>query len=210
MSLIKEIRIISGQTILIKTSRRQYRIRAEDWFSKKFKKGQELVKQDRNFLLEKSISFVINDYALRQLSISQKSKFELRNKIKNKTQAWLKNNKNKYDGKSLDQLIDNELLRLEKNKLIDDKQYVSSFINKSKNKSNRQIEYELKCKGVSEDGLKQVLKDRQNNEEEAIRNIINKRKKHQGKLNFKERSRLMVSLVRKGFPIDKVKNIIDE
>lgn len=210
MSQIKEIRIVSSQTVLIETKRRQYRIRAEDWFESRFKKNQKLTKQDISFLVEKSVSWLIHEYCLRQLAISQKSKTGLKSKTKIKIVESLKKNKIKFATDRLEELIDIELNKLEENKLIDDSQYVLGFINKSKKKSNRQIEYELKHKGVGEDIVREALALRENSEAEVIRNLINKKLKNNYKLSFQERAKLMASLIRRGFSIDTVKSIIDE
>jgi len=207
---IDEIRVISGRFIVLVINEVRHRIAVEAWAEKKFKKGDELAETDFDFIVNESLKWLARDYILRQLGISQKSKFELKSKTKIKILNWLKENKIEFETDRLEELIDIELNKLEEKKIIDDNQYVASFINKSKKKSNRQIEYELKNKGISEDVVRQALAERENSEEEVIRNLISKKLKNNNKLSFGERGKLIASLIRRGFPIDKVKCLIDE
>lgn len=207
---IDEIRVISGQSIVLIINDVRYRLAVEAWAEKKFKKGGELTETDFDFIVNESLKWLAKDYILRQLGISQKSKVVLKSKTKIKILNWLKENKIEFETDRLEELIDIELNKLEENKIIDDNQYVISFINKSKRKSNRQIEYELKNKGISGDAVRQALAERENGEEEVIRNLISKKLKNNNKLSFEERGKLIASLIRRGFSIDKVKSLIDE
>jgi len=208
--IIDEIRVISGQSIVLIINDVRYRLAVEAWAEKKFKKGEELTETDFDFIVNESLKWLAKDYILRKLSISQKSKVVLKSKTKIKILNWLKENKIDFKTDRLEELIDIELNKLEENKIIDDNQYVISFINKSKKKSNRQIEYELKNKGISGDVVRQALVERENGEEEVIRNLISKKLKNNNKLSFGERGKLTASLIRRGFSIDKVKSLIDE
>ena len=207
---IDEIRVISGQSIVLIINDVRYRLAVEAWAEKKFKKGGELTETDFDFIVNESLKWLAKDYILRKLSISQKSKVVLKSKTKIKILNWLKENKIDFKTDRLEELIDIELNKLEENKIIDDNQYVANFINKSKRKSNRQIEYELKNKGISGDAVRQALAERENGEEEVIRNLISKKLKNNNKLSFGERGKLIASLIRRGFSIDKVKSLIDE
>lgn len=207
---IDEIRVISGQSIVLIINDVRYRLAVEAWAEKKFKKGGELTETDFDFIVNESLKWLAKDYILRQLGISQKSKVVLKSKTKIKILNWLKENKIEFETDRLEELIDIELNKLEENKIIDDNQYVANFINKSKRKSNRQIEYELKNKGISGDAVRQALAERENGEEEVIRNLISKKLKNNNKLSFGERGKLIASLIRRGFSIDKVKSLIDE
>lgn len=207
---IDEIRVISGQSIVLIINDVRYRLAVEAWAEKKFKKGGELTETDFDFIVNESLKWLAKDYILRQLGISQKSKVVLKSKTKIKILNWLKENKIEFETDRLEELIDIELNKLEENKIIDDNQYVANFINKSKRKSNRQIEYELKNKGISGDVVRQALAERENGEEEVIRNLISKKLKNNNKLSFGERGKLIASLIRRGFSIDKVKSLIDE
>ena len=208
--IIDEIRVISGQSIVLIINDVRYRLAVEAWAEKKFKKGEELTETDFDFIVNESLKWLAKDYILRQLGISQKSKVVLKSKTKIKILNWLKENKIDFETDRLEELIDIELNKLEENKIIDDNQYVISFINKSKRKSNRQIEYELKNKGICGDVVRQALAERENGEEEVIRNLISKKLKNNNKLSFEERGKLIASLIRRGFSIDKVKSLIDE
>jgi len=207
---IDEIRVISGQSIVLVVNEIRYRLAVEAWAEKKFKKGDELAEADFEFIVNESLKWLIKDYILRQLGISQKSKVELKSKTKIKIFNWLKENKIEFETDKLEELIDIELNKLEESKIIDDNQYVANFINKSKRKSNRQIEYELKNNGINGEMIKLALAQRENGEEEVIKNLISKKLKNNNKLSFEERGKLIASLIRRGFSIDKVKSLIDE
>lgn len=100
---------------------------------------------------------------------------------------------------------------------LNDERFATNFVRARKNrKSKLIIKNELQQKGISKDIIDIVLvmeyeaEDIEDSEIIAIRKAIAKRTKAPGELSSKERQKLIASLYRKGFALDKIEKGIDD
>lgn len=99
--------------------------------------------------------------------------------------------------------------KLEEYGYVDDTNYAESYIRANSLKSKKEIEYNLKQKGVSEHTIKEIIDSSGIDEHETIKTLANKFMKY--KENTKEnRTKLMSYLYRKGFGFSAVEQVVRE
>ena len=96
---------------------------------------------------------------------------------------------------------------------INDEKYVEDYIsNNIRNKSRRQIEFDLIKKGIDKDIIDQkiasICEDSEDYEEEIISRYIIKKISKLDELTSKDSEKIVAALYRKGFSIDKVRKCI--
>lgn len=92
---------------------------------------------------------------------------------------------------------------------IDDVRYSENYIlNRSKYKSKKQIIQELLIKGVSKNIIDELYETSSYDETEAIKKHIKKKKIHLETASKEDIQKLYMSLLRKGFSSEKIRNVI--
>ena len=94
---------------------------------------------------------------------------------------------------------------------LDDQRYGRNYVEyKGKSKSRRQLEMELKNKGLSKEQIEQSLEECQYNEEEALNKAFQKKlgfRQIEG-MEYEEKQKIAAYLLRKGFSFEKIRHIL--
>lgn len=194
--------------------RKELVLSIDDVVKLKIKKNLEIDEGFYKKIVYASLFFLTNDYALRQIAISPKSFLGLKRKLvlnlkKNEKKYGVEGKPGKEEG---EKIIEEILKKFEKKKLVDDVKYIRFYIRKSKNKSFRQIVYELRREGIDEDVIRGIASTSNVAlEKEKIKKVLMRKIKNRSDLlDFKKKNRIILALYRKGFAIDQVKMVIDE
>lgn len=139
--------------------------------------------------------------ALSLLNFSDRSDTELRNKLR------------EYGFN--DSMIDRTMTYLYEYGYVDDERMASAYIrSRMHTKSKYYIQRELQQKGIRDDIIEELLTreyDNETNEDAeliAISKAIKKKTKAPEELSYEEKQKLIASLFRKGFSIDKIKRVL--
>ncbi|MBB2183020.1 regulatory protein RecX [Lachnospiraceae bacterium MD1] len=139
--------------------------------------------------------------ALSLLYFSDRSDTELRNKLR------------EYGFN--DSMIDRTMTYLYEYGYVDDERMASAYIrSRMHTKSKYYIQRELQQKGIRDDIIEELLTreyDNETNEDAeliAISKAIKKKTKAPEELSYEEKQKLIASLFRKGFSIDKIKRVL--
>jgi len=163
--------------------------------------GQEIGDELYQKIVASSQSFLLKSYALRQLAISPKTEKILRSKLKIKLQQLLQ--KHRYPSAD-PSLIDETITYLQERHLINHQQFIDYFLRRHPNKSRRHLQSLLQRQGIK------YLAPPQS-EVDTIKKILQRKNVTPSLLSqYPARTRLVASLVRKGFSLTDVKNAIDE
>ena len=172
----------------------------DDYVLEKLKIGDTV---DFDHLCELSLKFLINNYALRQIAISPKIGAILIPKLKNQSRYYIK--KYSFPDLNSSKIIDEIINYLENNNWLDQTAYAKFLLKKNQKKSKRYLEqlfsfYHLDKTLLNSDS------DRDN-----IKNLLLKKMSHISKpLDFKTKTKLIQSLIQKGFAYNDIKSVIDE
>ncbi|MCR4649746.1 MAG: recombination regulator RecX [Lachnospiraceae bacterium] len=126
------------------------------------------------------------------------------------TEGMIKN-KLKGDGYS-DEIIEDVLERLRKERLVNDERFVRGFIeSKSLKKSKKDIIIALSMKGINPELSERIYDELKNDgdlceEEELIRKLLDKRHFDYENSDFETRQKEMQYLLRKGFSSDSIRS----
>lgn len=95
---------------------------------------------------------------------------------------------------------------------VDDERYAYNYIHfRGKNKSKKELEYELSRKGIDIHLLKKdEIFLESHDDKEVIRNILDKRWGDKSELDFKEKERMTRYLVRRGFCASNIFSVYHE
>lgn len=156
-------------------------------------KNQEIDDQKFTEIIKNCLLFKGREYALRQIAISPKIEKIIYQKLKLFFQKICFKYQIKY--KNINQIIDEIIDYLNSKDLLDQKSFITYFIQKNKNKSRQQISFLL-----SQYGLKSSI---ENNDIELIKKIIQK-KSNVDKLKLK------ALLYRRGFNLSDINTAIDD
>lgn len=174
--------------------------------------------EDTTYILYKS---ELRKYAVRENEELDYLKIEemLEKKAKKKVLDWLK-----FSDRTKDELM-NKLHQAGYSKEIaekavayadsygylDDQRYGRNYVEyKGKSKSRRQLEMELKNKGLSKEQIEQSLEECQYNEDEALNKAFQKKlgfRQIEG-MEYEEKQKIAAYLLRKGFSFEKIRHIL--
>lgn len=161
------------------------------------REGEELEEETYLRILREILMGRAKERALYLLSASAKTESWMRQKL---SQAG-------YPGEAVEYALN----FLKEYHYIDDNAYVESYIRSSGGKkSRRQMEFELRQKGVSKDLLRQALEEFPVDEEEGARELLMKRMKGKTGISREEKNRLAAYLGRKGYSFDIINRVIKE
>ena len=174
--------------------------------------------EDTTYILYKS---ELRKYAVRENEELDYLKIEemLEKKAKKKVLDWLK-----FSDRTKDELL-NKLHQAGYSKEIaekavayadsygylDNQRYGRNYVEyKGKSKSRRQLEMELKNKGLSKEQIEQSLEECQYDEEEALNKAFQKKlgfRQIEG-MEYEEKQKIAAYLLRKGFSFEKIRHIL--
>lgn len=149
-----------------------------------------------------SLSFLLQNYALRQLALSPRSEKVLRLKLRR--HYYLLTRRYRYfSPPSVDEIVPAVLQKIKSLNLIDPTSYIEHLIHRHSDKSARHLIYLLRQSGVSPSDLSPYLSSLSRADSEKVKRLVAR------KSNLSP-NKLYPWLIRKGFPQDLVKTIIDE
>lgn len=109
-----------------------------------------------------------------------------------------------------EEVIEDTIAYMKSYGYIDDGRYVSNYLIRNKSfKSRKQIFAKLSAVGITKENIRRVVDEMENNEAEAIKKIVQKKKFDINTATFDERRKMYQLLLRRGFEyadIDKVLN----
>ncbi|MEI8067483.1 MAG: RecX family transcriptional regulator [Candidatus Shapirobacteria bacterium] len=167
--------------------------------------GKEVSEDELNIIINLSLSYLLRDYALRQIALSPRSEKSLSQKLKKYIDGRIYKYSIPQNNLDLKDLTDQCVTKLKSQKLIRDSEYIDFFIKKYHNKSKKEIIYLLQ-----KEGLKIDISQLKASDIDKIKKLIQKKKINSEKLaDFKYKNKIMSYLYQKGFSIDDIKNVID-
>ena len=135
--------------------------------------------------------------AMHILEKNDKTEYQLREKLK----------ENRYPKESIECAIE----YLKEYHYIDDRAYGRRYVEyRSSSKSKRQLLQELYQKGISKQIAEEVIENMEVQEEVAIENLILKKCRNLGELEEKQKEKIVMSLMRKGFSYSKIEKVFRE
>lgn len=169
-------------------------------------KNQTIDEEKLTQIIQVSLSYLGNEYALRQVAISPKTEKIISQKLR--TFFIRKSQKYKYfSGFNFNSIITFIIDNLNSKNLLNQNDFIKSFIVKNRHKSTKQIKFLLSQKGIDVSSL--VLDS--NEDINSIKRILNKKRVNREMLaNFKLKNKLYSSLFRQGFEISDIKAAIDD
>jgi len=154
------------------------------------------------FLSELSLKFLLNNYALRQIAISPKIGEILIPKLKNQVRYYVK----KYNliVSNSESVINDTINYVDEKGWLDKDAYAKFILKKHQKKSKRYLEQLFSFYHLDKTLLS-------NNDKDNLKNLLLKKtSKLPNPLDFKTKSKLMQSMVQKGFAYSDIKSVIDE
>ena len=169
-------------------------------------KNQKIGKEKLSQIIQISSFYLGYEYALRQIAISPKTEKILSQKLK--IFFFKASKKYKYFSDiDFDSTISDIVNKLTSKNLLNQSDFIKSFISKNRHKSKKQIKYFLSQKEVDTSNLD--LKDI--NDIESIKKVLARKKISPEFLkDFKLKNKLYSSLFRKGFELSDIKVAIDD
>lgn len=202
----------------IKTSRLPHRVNLtfsdgsflpffiDDVVKLSLQKNQEIDDEVKNKIIISSLTYLGREYGLRQIAISPKTEKILSQKLQIFFHRQIKkylNFSNFQPQKIINQLIS----EFNQKNLLNQSDFIDSFIAKNKHKSATQIKFLLSQKGVDVSGLKLE----KTNDIDSIKHLLTKKKVKKADItDFQSKNKLYSSLFRQGFTISDIKVAIDD
>lgn len=163
--------------------------------------GMELPEKIYEEILEKIILYRAKQKALALLEAQDRTRMELRNKL---SEAGYR-----------EDIIDQTIAYIDSYGYLDDERYASNYIRFRKHqKSKLVLQMELSRKGISKEILESIFENEYQEDESedpeitAIKKIITKKNIDTKNLSWEEKQKLVASLYRKGFALDKINHIL--
>ncbi|HEX8932013.1 MAG TPA: regulatory protein RecX, partial [Patescibacteria group bacterium] len=161
-------------------------------------------------IVNASLGFLLRDYSLRQIAMSPKTKTILSRKIKMKLNQLLSKYKVPQDLTPTSDLIDRELAYIESTGLIDNRQYIESYIRRHPQHSKALIIQGLRAQGVSVTPDELLGFDLGSNRLKIHRLLQKKRFSRELLSDPKSKNKILAFLARKGFSYDEIRSAIDD
>jgi len=178
----------------------------DDVIKLSLQKSQNIDEEKFSDIISASLLYLGREYALRQIAISPKTEKILFQKLKI---FFIKTTRkyNHFNGFKFDSIISLIIDDLNSKSLLNQADFVKSFLAKNKKKSTNQIKFLLAQKGVDVNSI-DIPK---NDDLESIKRILTKKRITKEILtDFKAKNKLYASLFRQGFDISDIKAAIDE
>jgi len=182
----------------------------DDVIKLSLKKGEVLSSDRLNSLTQTSFSYLIKEYALRQIAASPKTKkllnqkiFQKKYQLSQKYPLFKEITKNKA---MTDQIIQD----IEDLGLLNDIDYAKYAINRHRSKSPQFIRYLLLQKGVNLNSLPDDIFSQIDSSKNIKKYLLKKFSKPQDLADFNTKNKFIGSMLRKGFTHSEVKTVIDD
>lgn len=157
--------------------------------------GKPLSEETYQVILKEVLFKRARERVLFLLKSSDKTEQELRRKLKD----------GGYPKEAADYAID----FLKKHNFINDQDYGRRYVEfNSGRKSERQIRYELQRKGLDKEVIQELLSEQPVDEVAQIQNYVKKKCLNPEEMDFKQRSKMMAALGRKGFSYDAISRVL--
>lgn len=159
--------------------------------------GCELAEEIYRVILDEVLRKRARERALYLLKASDKTEAELRRKLR--------------EGYYPEEAIDSAIAFLQEYHFIDDQAYGRRYIRTyGDSRSRKRLQFDLMQKGLNRDQIDALLEEEQVSEEAQVEAFL-RRKGYDPEITpQKERCRLMMSLVRKGFSYDVIHQVMGE
>lgn len=158
--------------------------------------GRELTGEAYREILEGVLFKRAKERTLYLLKSRDRTELEIRRKLK--------------DGCYPQEAIDYAVEFLKRYRFVDDQNYGRNYIRTyGGRKSRRQMEFELKGKGLGREEIDLLMEECQISEEEQIYRFLKKKGYQKDKTEPKERAKLAAALARKGFSYDAICSVME-
>ena len=172
-------------------------------------KNQEIDDQKLELITTKSLFYLGQEYALRQIAISPKTEKIIKQKLK----TFFYKTVIKYQIKTkvnIEDISDDILANLNNKGLLDSKSFIDYFVKKNQRKSKRQILFLLQQQGINSDLVSSDLFN-QTDDVIKIKKILNKKNINIDYFSdFNKKNKIISSLYNKGFSLSDIKCAIDD
>ncbi|MDF2886143.1 MAG: regulatory protein RecX [Lacrimispora sp.] len=159
--------------------------------------GNEITEEVYQEIVKEILYKRARERVLFLLKSSDKTEQELRRKLK--------------EGFYPQEAIDYAINFLKEHRFINDEEYAKRYVEyNSRKKSERQIQFELKRKGLDKELIGDILNEQPVDEAAIVRAYIRKKRLVPEQMDAKEKSKVMASLGRKGFSYEVVSRVLGE
>ncbi len=169
-------------------------------------KNQTIDGEKFSQIISAALFYLGREYTLRQVAISPKTQKIISQKLKLFFQKTTRKYKH-FIGFKTDEIISAIINDLNSKNLLNQDDFVKSFLAKNRRKSTNQIKFLLSQKGVDISSLKL---DKTNDIDSIKRILAKKRPTKEFLKDFKAKNNLYASLFRQGFDISDIKAAIDD
>jgi SOS response regulatory protein OraA/RecX len=182
----------------------------DDVIKLSLKKGEFLDTDRLNSLIQTSFSYLIKEYALKQIATSPKTKKLLNQKIFQK-KYQLSQKYPLFKEVTKNTLITDQVVQeIENLGLLNDIDYAKYAINRHRTKSLRFIRGLLRQKGVNLNHLPDDIFSQIDSSKNIKKYLLKKFSKPQDLADFNTKNKFIGSMLRKGFTHSEVKTVIDD
>ncbi len=162
----------------------------------KIKEGGELTREVYREILEKVLFKRAKERTLYLLKSRDRTELEIRRKLK--------------DGYYPQEAIDYAVDFLKRYGFVDDENYGRNYIRVyGDRRSRKQLEFELRNKGIGREAIDLLMEECQVSEDEQICRFLRKRGYEKDTAQPKERAKLTAALARKGFSYDAIYRVME-
>lgn len=157
--------------------------------------GRELAESRYDEIVETILCKRARERVIYLLKASDKTETELRRKL--------------TEGGYPPAAVDYAIALCEKYGYINDENYTRHYIQQNKmRKSRRQLQYELQQKGISKQQIETALEEDQPDEYGQVKRLLEKKGYWREELELKDKQKLRMWLMRKGFSSDIVNHVM--
>lgn len=161
----------------------------------KLKEGMELSPSFYNMIIEEIVYNRAKQKAVNILKYMDRTEYELKQKLKH---AGYK-----------EEIVNRIISYFYEYNYLDDRRFAYAYIERKKSsKSLKQIEMELRQKGVSREIIQELLENQKGGEEEALKKIIEKKLKGIEKPTKEQKQKISMYLYRKGYPANLIRQYL--
>lgn len=197
--IIKSLKVSRNPNLVWLTfdNDRYLAIPADDVYKHSLKKGEIVDDQKLRLLYQSSFTFLLREYALRQIAVSAKSENIIRQKLRLKYLLLHQ----KYQPPQLDVegMVTGVVTQLNDRHLLDENAYIESLIRRKSKKSTGYLKRLLVSQGINPRQYEHLLNSSSD---------IDKIKKLLPKLGTDQKA--ISKLIRRGFSLNSIKKAIDD
>jgi len=182
----------------------------DDYIKLSLHKNQEIDDSLLTQLSQLTYTYLLREYALRQIALSPKTNKIISNKLALKKNFYLKKYPLLKDRIDHSQALEKILFQLEEKNLLDPLSYVDYLIRRFPHKSKFYLISYLQQQGVPRNTYPDSVFDQLHPQQTITKYLLKKNFTSKDLSDFNTKNKLIASLLRKGFSITEVKKAIDE